>query len=70
MRHFAREIHGHEELLAWDIAYYSEKLRQKKYAISQEELKPYFPEPRVVSGLFAIVARLYGLQIEAVTRHR
>jgi oligopeptidase A len=67
VRHFAREIHGHDELLAWDIAYYSEKLRQKKYAISQEELKPYFPEPRVVSGLFAIVARLYGLQVEAVT---
>ena len=55
-----------DELQAWDIAYYSEKLRQEKYAISQEELKPYFPEPRVVSGLFAIVARLYGLQIEAV----
>jgi oligopeptidase A len=66
VRDFARELHGHDELLAWDIAYYSEKLRQKKYAISQEELKPYFPEPRVVSGLFAIVERLYGLQIEAV----
>ena len=66
VRDFARELHGHDDLLAWDIAYYSEKLRQKKYAISQEELKPYFPEPRVVSGLFAIVERLYGLQIEAV----
>jgi len=67
VRHFARELHGRDELFAWDIAYYSEKLRQKKYAISQEELKPYFPEPRVVSGLFAIVERLYGLQIESVT---
>ena len=67
VRHFARELHGNDELFAWDIAYYSEKLRQKKYAISQEELKPYFPEPRVVSGLFAIVERLYGLQIESVT---
>ena len=66
VRDFARELHGHDNLLAWDIAYYTEKLRQKKYAISQEELKPYFPEPRVVSGLFAIVERLYGLQIEAV----
>ena len=66
VRDFARELHGHDDLLAWDVAYYSEKLRQKKYAISQEELKPYFPEPRVVSGLFAIVERLYGLQIEAV----
>jgi oligopeptidase A len=66
VRSFARENDNHDDLLAWDIPYYSEKLRQKKYAISQEELKPYFPEPRVVSGLFAIVERLYGLQIEAV----
>jgi oligopeptidase A len=66
VRSFSRENDNHDDLLAWDIPYYSEKLRQKKYAISQEELKPYFPEPRVVSGLFAIVERLYGLQIEAV----
>ena len=52
------------DLQAWDIGYYSEKLRQQKYAISQEELKPWFPEQRVVNGLFAIVQRLYGLQIE------
>jgi len=63
---FAREHHGRDDLQAWDIAYYSEKLRQQKHAISQEELKPYFPEPRVVSGLFSITEKLYGLQIEAV----
>jgi oligopeptidase A len=66
VRDFAREHDNSDDLQAWDIPYYSEKLRQKKYAISQEELKPYFPEPRVVEGLFLIVARLYGLQIEAV----
>ncbi len=65
VRKFAAE-HGHDDLQAWDIPYYSEQLRQQKYNISQEELKPWFPEPRVVSGLFAIVERLYGLQIEAV----
>jgi oligopeptidase A len=65
MRDFARG-QGHDDLQAWDIPYYSEKLRQQKYAISQEELKPWFPEPRVVEGLFAIVSHLYGLQIEAV----
>jgi oligopeptidase A len=65
VRTYARE-HGHDDLQAWDIPYYSEKLRQQKYAISQEELKPWFPEPRVVEGLFAIVGHLYGLQIEAV----
>ena len=66
VRDFARTQFQQDELQAWDIAYYSEKLRQDKYAISQEELKPYFPEPVVVSGLFAIVGKLYGLQIEAV----
>ena len=66
LQEYAREHHGAESLEAWDIAYYSEKLRQQKYAISQEELKPYFPEPRVVSGLFSIVERLYGITIEAI----
>ena len=66
VRDFAREHDNSDDLQAWDIPYYSEKLRQKKYAISQEELKPYFPEPRVIRGLFQIVERLYGLQIEAV----
>ncbi|MGB5439537.1 MAG: oligopeptidase A [Gammaproteobacteria bacterium] len=66
VRAFASEQHGSSDLQAWDIGYYSEKLRQHKYAISQEELKPYFPEPRVIKGLFSIVQRLYGLQIEAV----
>ena len=63
VREFAVEHDNSDDLQAWDISYYSEKLRQKKYAISQEELKPYFPEPRVVKGLFLIVERLYGLQI-------
>jgi oligopeptidase A len=66
VRDFARALDNSDDLQAWDIPYYSEKLRQKKYAISQEELKPYFPEPRVVEGLFLIVERLYGLQIETV----
>jgi oligopeptidase A len=66
VRDFARAEDGLEELQTWDIAYYSEKLRQQQYAISQEELKPYFPQPRVVSGLFGIVERLYGLGITEV----
>ncbi|NNG12022.1 MAG: oligopeptidase A [Halobacteria archaeon] len=64
---YAREHDGMDTLQAWDIAYYSEKLRQDKYAISQEELKPYFPEPHVVQGLFSIVERLYGLSIDSVS---
>ncbi|HYQ71687.1 MAG TPA: M3 family metallopeptidase, partial [Gammaproteobacteria bacterium] len=67
VRDFATATDALQDLQAWDIPYYSEKLRQQKYAISQEELKPYFPEPHVISGLFAIVQRLYGLQIEPVS---
>jgi oligopeptidase A len=74
LREYARERHGIDDLQAWDIAYYGEKLRQEKFDISQEELKPYFPEPKVVDGLFAVVKRLYGLQInerhDAETWHR
>ena len=63
VRSFAREHHGRDGLEAWDIGYYSEKLRQHRYAISKEDLKPYFPEERVVSGMFQVVRRLYGLDI-------
>lgn len=51
------------ELNAWDMSYYSEKLRQHRYDLSQEMLRPYFPVPSVLSGLFKVVERLYGLQI-------
>lgn len=67
VRAFARQTHGMDALEAWDIGYYSEKLQQHKYAISQEELKPYFPEDKVLSGMFAVVERLYGFKI--IERH-
>lgn len=63
---FARERFGIEHLEPWDIAYYSEKLREHTYAISQEELKPYFPETKVIPGMFRVVERLYGVRIEEV----
>ena len=63
VRQFASEQYQVEELQAWDIPYYSEKLRQHRYQISQEELRPYFPENKVIPGLFAVVERLYGLKI-------
>ncbi len=59
---FARDKHGIAQLQPWDIAYYSEKLRQEKYAISQEELKPYFPVDRVINGMFDVVSRLYDVK--------
>jgi oligopeptidase A len=63
---FAAEECGNGDLEAWDIAYYAEKLRQKRHNISQEELKPYFPETRVVPGMFEVVERLYGIYIKEV----
>lgn len=53
-----------EQLEPWDIAYYSEKQKQALYAINDEELRPYFPEDRVLSGLFELMKRILGLRIE------
>ena len=48
----------------WDIGYYSEKLRLERFSISDEELRPYFPLPRVMDGLFRVMENLYGLKAE------
>jgi oligopeptidase A len=64
LKSFAREHHGVDDLEPWDIAYYSEKLKLHAYRIGQEELKPYFPVPRVLKGLFGVAERLFGVRIE------
>ena len=64
---FAKSEFGKSDLQAWDLPYYSEKLKQNRYAISDEELRPYFPENKVVSGLFEVVHRLFGLTIKEKT---
>ncbi len=64
---FARKHYGIGDLQAWDMSYYSEKMRQHYYQLSQEEVKTYFPVTRVLPGLFAVVERLYGLQITELT---
>ena len=61
---FATETANVSKLEAWDVAYYSEKLRQKKFDISQEVLRPYFPVHQVLEGLFAITAKLYDVTIK------
>jgi oligopeptidase A len=66
LEEFAGKQFGRKTLEAWDIAYYSEKLRQAKHDISQEELRAYFPVPRVLDGMFQVVHRLYGLDIAPV----
>ena len=63
VRAYAKETHDVTELAAWDLPYYSEKLKQEKYTISDEMLRPYFPEDKVLSGLFEVVHRLYGLNV-------
>lgn len=57
---------GCDDLQAWDMTYYSEKLRIEKYAVSQEDLRPYFPAERVISGMFEVVKRLYAIDIVQV----
>ncbi|EIC22502.1 oligopeptidase A [Thiorhodovibrio frisius] len=63
VRTFAATEFGHQSLEPWDVAYFSEQLRQHKYAISQEELRPYFPISRVLPGLFEIARRLFDIRI-------
>jgi oligopeptidase A len=62
---FAQKEYGMEDLQAWDIGYYSEKLREQRYDISPETLRPYFPADKVVSGLFRVAEKLFDVQIEA-----
>lgn len=61
---FASGELGIAALEPWDVGYASEKLREARYAISQEQLRPYFPAPTVVAGLFKVIERLYGLSVE------
>ncbi|WP_281645343.1 oligopeptidase A [Parendozoicomonas sp. Alg238-R29] len=61
LKAFAEGEFGVEELSAWDINFYGEKLRQQRYSISQEELRPWFPANKVINGMFEVVGRLYGI---------
>ncbi|WCN07581.1 oligopeptidase A [Marinomonas mediterranea] len=63
LKEFAKEEHGLDDLNAWDLGYYSEKLRQHKYAISQEALRPYFPINKVLGGLFHVAETLFDIDI-------
>ncbi|MEZ8023377.1 oligopeptidase A [Vibrio sp. 1F255] len=63
LRQFAEKEFGVSELNLWDIAYYSEKQKQKLFEISDEELRPYFPESNVVSGLFEVLNRVFGMSV-------
>ena len=64
LREFARSSLSLDELHSWDIAYAGEKLREQRYAFSEQEVKQYFPEDAVLAGLFKLVETLYGLRIK------
>jgi oligopeptidase A len=66
LKTFAQDIMPNEALAPWDISYLSEKKRQAQYQISQEELRAFFPLPKVMSGLFYILKQLYGMQLQEV----
>ncbi len=63
LEEFAHAELGLKELRAWDVAFSSEKLRGKRYAFSDQEVKRYFPEPKVLDGMFRLVEALYGIRI-------
>ncbi len=67
IRAFAAEELGLDELAPWDIPWAAERLRQARFNFSEEDLRPYFPEERVIGGLFAVVERLYGIRIQEET---
>ncbi len=63
LREYAAKDLDLPDLQAWDVAYASEKLREARYAFSEQEVKQYFQEPRVLAGLFRLIETLYGLEI-------
>lgn len=63
LQQFAAEKVSLTKLEAWDLAYVSEKLRQERYAFSDQEVKQYFPEDKVLAGMFKVVEKLYGIRI-------
>lgn len=65
LRDFAKETDGLEELQPWDVGYYSEKLKQRLFDFSSEDLRPYFPLENVLKGVFAHFSKLLGLRFEA-----
>lgn len=64
LRAFAAGAYGESDLKAWDIAFYSEKLKQSLYAFSDEEIRPYFPLPKVLEGLFYVTQKLFGVRVK------
>ena len=67
LRDFARAWLGLSELHSWDVSYASEKLREQRYAFSEQAVKQYFPEDAVLAGMFRLIATIYGLRVTPAT---
>ncbi|WP_141736176.1 M3 family metallopeptidase [Oligoflexus tunisiensis] len=67
LRAFAQTLGLKGDLQNWDIYYYLEKMRQKKFDFTDDELRPYFPLPRVLNGLFELLHTLFGIKVVART---
>jgi len=67
LRAFAKAELGLDQLEAWDMTYASEKLREKRYVFSEQEVKRYFPEHRVIGGLFRLIQNMFGVDIKPDT---
>ena len=65
VKNLAKELEGEDfELMPWDWAYYSEKLKEKKFNLNEEELRPYFELKNVIQGVFGLATQLYGITFE------
>ena len=67
LRAYAQKELGIDKLEAWDVTYASEKLREQRYAFSEQEVKQYFPEPKVIDGLFRTIETLFAVTIKPDT---
>ena len=63
---FAQDSLGFSDVQAWDVAYVSDRLKKQQYDVSDEELKPYFPASKAIPGMFAVVGKLFGLDIKLI----
>ncbi|WP_299399322.1 M3 family metallopeptidase [uncultured Gelidibacter sp.] len=66
LQEFAKELDGINDLQKWDSAYYAEKLKQKRFDLDDEKLKPYFKLENVIDGAFKVAQKLFGLEFEEI----
>lgn len=64
LEQFAREQLGIDSLQAWDLAFAADRLKQARYSYSEQDVKQYFTEPKVLGGLFSVIEQLYGLRVK------